>query len=972
MMSDDLKLRCENKVLCESVARGASIPCNALIGGLCYFCHLYNTNYAFAGAINGKGQFKTLRLPFRVKTNLPGQYCHERTLQLAQGPFPVYDVNNYVLLEDGCSWIESNVMCYANGLCIKSDRVLPNHAAGDGEQLHPIRPSVISCTTYKIPTIEFTLYNQYGMVGKKLNKRIAQCIFQESLAESRVALLPMFQHKRCVLNDIRQTVREQLQEVDTLLNAKDYMGINNCSKSTWYATVWCRVYISDALGADNPKIKDFRNRHVPLLLYLDTLPSKEDIHVDATHLCSLYKPLGKTQYDEDRNLIERTVSHYPTRKRNCLEILKEAYPKAIWEVPEAIEYLDNSQKTRNEIFTIIAENGSGGGSRRDWETHKYYYACAMIMTQCKVFNDNESISVAVRDALWFYHGCFLDYYYSYGGLADSEINFERVYPHPNRAFTCYDLPNAFHILMNIPNHGEKTEPGFVLGKFIVKTLPFCCAYRTLIHLASSLITSDLSFWKVFSGVFYCLLLDMYPSQETRTYDLPKMMRSIRLCSDRYIMRDAISRSQKFDAETDRGCNIIFTAFRMWILCMADNQRHYKAFAHDLSDDFARKTREMARMISVDDSPDPFATTRERLSGVKSSPLVYRYQKLDLIHTLHEKMSHRLENMKITDEEMLSDYVKTNILNELIYTQEARWLEKHYFSAILCQERYGSIEPKSADRFEQIIGLYAKVAKPAAYVKQLVEIDRRDFQVLAWYVFVVKTLQAFKFEPISLEWYTQLQEISMRGKRLWTPKVYDVFGTICCNKIKSLIGVEEYGTNNVAFDPTTCTYVCAKAPKKIDINNDDNLLSFMKKEKRDKRKAFYTIPCEGNPVIQIHLDGCILFYANSERYMHCPTCGAFHIYKTTNWMSGGGERYLCENCPQLPPRHITCTLCMLPIPEDAAKSMTCTIMAPLEEERLQHVYFCKKHYTHAKTLAFSLQKGDLFKTIIDRTYKRMAK
>ena len=231
------------------------------------------------------------------------------------------------------------------------------------------------------------------------------------------------------------------------------------------------------------------------------------------------------------------------------------------------------------------------------------------------------------------------------------------------------------------------------------------------------------------------------------------------------------------------------------------------------------------------------------------------------------------------------------------------------------------------------------------------------------VSVVKTLQSFQFEAVSLQWRSQLQTALIHRKHSCT-----IFVTICCNKIKSLTGIEEYGTNNVALDMKTGMYVCAKTPKKAEI---DGLMMLAapqsKKEKRDRRKNFYTIPCDGNPVIPIDLEGCILYYKNTTRYLHCPSCGAFHIYKTTNWM-GRGEFYRCENCCKPPKRHITCKMCALP-----ATDLTCMIMDPTDlTDPIQHVYFCKNHYTHAKTNAHNLAWSDLSRLIGERHYKRMTK
>ena len=48
----------------------------------------------------------------------------------------------------------------------------------------------------------------------------------------------------------------------------------------------------------------FINAHIPVARYLDSLEDPSDEHINISVLCNLYKPLGKSRFDADRNLIK--------------------------------------------------------------------------------------------------------------------------------------------------------------------------------------------------------------------------------------------------------------------------------------------------------------------------------------------------------------------------------------------------------------------------------------------------------------------------------------------------------------------------------------------------------------------------------------------------------------------------------------------------------------------------------------------
>ena len=85
------------------------------------------------------------------------------------------------------------------------------------------------------------------------------------------------------------------------------------------------------------------------------------------------------------------------------------------------------------------------------------------------------------------------------------------------------LPDVYHLLITIPLAGKEYVPPFTLGTFIQKSLPNCCVSRTLVEDVNHAMKTDVAFCKVFSSLYYCLYMDMYPedmmiSGATRNFD----------------------------------------------------------------------------------------------------------------------------------------------------------------------------------------------------------------------------------------------------------------------------------------------------------------------------------------------------------------------------------------------------------------------------------------------------------------------
>lgn len=872
---------CFNGPNCESIHMGGSTPCKAIYNSICYLCHLYKTNESYI-----KGAVVTQ--DFMVITGWVGEYQLKYTLPLLDhtrglyGPFPVFNRNHYHWTGDG--WVESDIVAVMGG---KSDRVLPNHPAGEGDVFFPIQPRIFKSTTIHFPSIEECLRISYQ---NKLHRELARAIFQESIQSSYDIMLPWFQS--CSLAVLLNLCRSSTVDINTYLKGKTRIEENPNPplwvpiyqvSHPWLYVVWARVNLASELEGESDKVQRFLKAHIPLLRYLDCTPPSQ---WDPYHLCSLYQSLGPSHYDEDRNLFRYDVKKYVVREQ-----------KRWWTLEEEQSYdLPSLKRDGYDPRNLFTEENA----------HEFTINLSVlrIMQKCK-----ETYQETKDESLWFYHGCFIDFVYNCYGMTDKSLTeslaMQAHYPHENRCFTAYDLPDVFHLLITIPISGRQYIPSFTLGKFLQKSMPNCCVSRTLVEDICKVIQTDLAFWKIFSALMYCLLMDMYEGDD-HSWDLTHLCKTKQLCSNRDLM------IQMLQGDPNKGSNLIYTAFRKWILFMARNQRFYPI--------------------------EEFKVTM-----LKTTPRNLRYRKTDVLRTLVEVTKKRLlEEIERGVGQKFAVDDKEATLNRLLFTHPTSWLD----------------EAPARETVLRMVQIYEENGKPQTYDALVNSIE--PFQEVAWYLHVVQLLHRVEFESVTLEQLDQVDEVKKRslyvGEHV-SPYAFDVFISLCCNKIKTLQSKCEYGHEDVSFDLTRNCFVCAKHPKKITLTTDVEMIP-PKKKNRDERNQFYEIPCKGNPVIRIPLRGFVLIYEGKGRFMHCPNCGSFHKVDWSGWYGG---KYQCQECLKVEYHH-TCAICSLP----ATKKCTLTILDIFSphgiEDAFQRLYFCKYHFSMTKHQNWGIPKERLFEIV----------
>lgn len=144
-----------------------------------------------------------------------------------------------------------------------------------------------------------------------------------------------------------------------------------------------------------------------------------------------------------------------------------------------------------------------------------------------------------------------------------------------------------------------------------------------------------------------------------------------------------------------------------------------------------------------------------------------------------------------------------------------------------------------------------------------------------------------------------------------------------------------------------------------------------KELRSERKAWCKMIC-GQPVLRFSLRGRALIWGNSlekrNMYLHCPRCGALHMFTILNYAGSETGEYRCNECARKEQMHHThrqCAYCKQSSPvqinQHTNLSVLCLTKDPTNldfnaseqpNQVYQDLYFCKQHYRIARRYMYS--------------------
>jgi DNA-directed RNA polymerase subunit RPC12/RpoP len=117
--------------------------------------------------------------------------------------------------------------------------------------------------------------------------------------------------------------------------------------------------------------------------------------------------------------------------------------------------------------------------------------------------------------------------------------------------------------------------------------------------------------------------------------------------------------------------------------------------------------------------------------------------------------------------------------------------------------------------------------------------------------------------------------------------------------------------------------------------------------------------------------------NKTQYMHCPQCGALHVYTILNFSASETGKYRCAECTRqelIIVEHNVCAYCGKNALPDNHLEVACPDVDPtnpahfdplgVPANTLQNLYFCKSHFRIAQRYVRGrgVIKKDLWKLI----------
>lgn len=449
-------------------------------------------------------------------------------------------------------------------------------------------------------------------------------------------------------------------------------------------------------------------------------------------------------YAPDRALIGVTRHEHVLRERP-LQVLAREFPQAIWH-PERVPHDLLKQMGPNpRVLQPQLAEGTGEVTFYGWapfkgvsvDTHALYYGVVFVLNQCMRYLKLQR-APEVKYALWVYYVSWTELFAhclavkpqpriddaylklprgSYMGRDGNPVYGEGASPWTlygtcdTRTFCAGDLPDLYHVLVNIPLWGEQRTPPFFLGKLYQKVMPFAGQRRHIIKLAVKCTLDHPAFWKLFSKLAWVMLANLYPGDLAGPYDrlgMRSLLRIRELCENRDMLIGALMAQQpgmskilsrpvvretqdpflaqvvqaagtkSNSAGSNGGPLIVATMFRMHILYMGSFNRVYVDQARALIDwDYhkadAVRLAGIIRQHSLF-AHDAFAQVRVELSKTVKSPHshVHRIRRRSVAVMLREKMDDTLEKVILRNRQMFAK--DASVLKSILKTPSASGLQ----------------------------------------------------------------------------------------------------------------------------------------------------------------------------------------------------------------------------------------------------------------------------------------------------------
>lgn len=416
----------------------------------------------------------------------------------------------------------------------------------------------------------------------------------------------------------------------------------------WAKMIWMRINGSQILirliRKDVTlirKVEMFVQAHLACVQYIDQCQGE---NMDIAHLISCYQPLGPSYFVMDRRFATFSPIEYVVRRPDPLQMIQQTYTDFEWN-PEILAF-----QIRTGAFDDYDQGLLEADGVQEWcpydpdtmhpKTHSLYLAMATILNRIMaLLIQMEDRQTPIAHALWVYYASYMELFYvclvkAYSMDDHSLLNpVDGNYDAPilwlvyggacaTRTFDAYDLPDLMGMISDIPLWGKLLTPEFDLGKMYQKSMPFACQRRHLFRLVKATVGETPSFWPLFSKLCWVMMADLYPGKLASTRQRLSMRDLIR------VRELTDSKERMINAFTEGGKDpggplVIFTAFRLHILHLAQSDEEYLHQAHECIDwnYFISDTAMLAEIIREHHffSEDVFAQARQHLSkNFKSS------------------------------------------------------------------------------------------------------------------------------------------------------------------------------------------------------------------------------------------------------------------------------------------------------------------------------------------------------------------
>jgi hypothetical protein len=321
-----------------------------------------------------------------------------------------------------------------------------------------------------------------------------------------------------------------------------------------------------------------------------------------------------------------------------------------------------------------------------------------------------------------------------------------------------------------------------------------------------------------------------------------------------------------------------------------------------------------------------------------------------------------------------------------------------FEALMNPE-LGGISRDAVATMQKAQNIYETNFSPKAVKTQVENISVHDLWVMTWYISLIVRLSRISFIDLDVDTVNEIDEAIRRNRFLLHPSeelpssAYDVYVTICCERVASFHDIEMYGALDISYDVETNSICCSKKmtraararPKRAKKTSTAHA-EYLKKARAERNAASF-IPC-GQPVVPINLYGRALVY-KGVRYQHCGKCGVLHKYKDEWWGKNG---YMCGQCRSKDPvTHDTavCAVCGECNRGQPIKEVPVQLdrIDPLNPEHTafadslscyQTMYMCQKHANSAglfgkhpsKRVYLHVPKDELWDIIVKETAARI--